>query len=189
MATENSVVKDINKRLVIFGNNLDKKPIFRVVFSNDQYEHRRGEFEEYSGDIYLRTYIGVKKAKKYGWIQSKWILEKWAGGELSYHPDLVTSENGIYVCVYVFEDGKGNALPPLFKVCDIVINRLLRPREYSKALNEDFDLEQKKENSEVEKLMDIMKLHHEETATEKETLSFSKFVEPSKRGKNYHYEK
>src|SRR5438093_12425280 len=116
---KSSVVDFINKELKVYGFNIYGEKNFRVVYSDDQVENRKGTFEEYSGNIFVRTYTGIKEVKKYPWIKGKWILERWAPGELAYHKDLETDKNGVYVCVYIFQDICGDYLPPLLRICKI----------------------------------------------------------------------
>lgn len=172
----NFVVDDINKVIKNYGLNQYGDPIFRVVFSDDQVEKRKGTFNEYYGQIFVRTTIDIKEVQKYQWIKRKWILERWAPGSISYHPDLVTDKDGVYICVYIFQDKDGNYLPPLLKVCEIVIKQLLNPRGKSEALAQDKILEEKIEEIEVNKIEEEFKIASDEAAlkdkkSSRETMS------------------
>lgn len=178
----NAIVDDINKQLLQFGVNSDDKPLFRVVFSKDQREMRNGEHKLFDDTgTYRNTFIGVREVLKYRWIIEKWILERWAGPELTYHPDIVSARNGDYVCIYIFQDPKGNALPPVWEVARIVTNHVLNPRTKTKALEEDAEIEKKQDIKEEEEIYQGLRLNYERTATEKEESSISAYVEPSKR--------
>src|SRR5437899_6176000 len=109
---KNAVVDLINEKLSLCGKNEYGDPIFRCVFSDDQIEKRKGTFNEYYGKIFVRTVVGIEEVRKYPWIRKRWIIERWASGGLAYHPDLDTDKNGVYVCVYVFQDSNGNYLSP-----------------------------------------------------------------------------
>jgi len=159
------VVDFINKELKVYGSNQYNDPLFRVVFSDEQTERRDGVYEDYSGGIYLRTVREIREVRKYPWIKRKWILERWASGELSYHPSLVTDKNGVYICVYVFQDVNGNYLPPLLKVCQILINQLLHPVKKIEAINRDIKTEEKQEKEEIDAIELELKIESDESAT------------------------
>jgi len=157
---KNSTVDSINRRLRIHGSNEYGDPNFRVVFSDDQLESRKGIFNDFYGELFLRQEIGVRQVHTYPNIKSKWILERWASGELAHHEDLVTMKNGVYICVYVFQDANKNYLPPLQKVCDIIVKQLLHPRPKAQAMAEDFALDQIQEEKEFDlALKDIQEEH------------------------------
>lgn len=163
----NSVVDFINDELKIYGSNIYGDPLFRVVFSDDQTERREGIYTDYHGDIYLRTVREIREVRKYPWIKEKWILERWADGKLAYHPSLIIedSKDGVYVCVYVFQDKYRNYLPPLLKVCQIVISNLLHPRNLSQALSQDKEIEAKEEEREIDAIEQELKIQSDESAT------------------------
>ncbi len=150
--TNNSVVNDINKKIKIHGSNIYGDPIFRVVFSDDEVESRHGTYRDYSGKIFVREVTEVRVVQKYPYIKSKWILERWAPGELSHHKDLVTVKDGVYVCVYIFQDLQFGYLPPLLKVAEIVINHLLHPRTKGEALSQDKEIEERNDEKEVDEI-------------------------------------
>jgi len=162
---QNNVVDLINKELRNFGLNEYGESIFRCVFSDDQVEKRKGEFNEFYGSLFVRRVKGVKEVRKYPWIKRKWIIERWASGKLAYHPDLETDKNGVYICVYVYQDVNGNYLPPLLKVALIVVNQLLNPRSKSEALAQDEEQLKKEEELEVQKIEEELKIQADEAAT------------------------
>jgi hypothetical protein len=181
MQTKNAIVDSINIDLLKHGSARFGNPIFRVVFSADEVEKRKGTFEEYSNGIFLRTVTGVREVPKYPYFkQGRWILERWAGPELSYHPDVVSAPNGDYLCVYVFQDKNGNYLPPHAKVVEILVRNLLNPRPRLVALNEDFYASENEDKVEEERLYQRIRENYEATATEVETMSLSKYVEADK---------
>ena len=162
---KNLIVDSINKRLGVYGVNSYNEPVFRVVFSDDQTEKRNGVFNEYFGSIFVRQVRGVKEVQKYPWIKRKWILERWAPGELSYHPSLVTDKNGVYICVYVFQDANGNYLPPIWRAAEIVVKHLLNPRTKSRALAEDREQLEREEKEEVNRIVEELKIQSDEHST------------------------
>lgn len=177
----NATVDLINKVLIEKqGYHTSGKANFRVVFSDDCYENRFGTYDIYKGKMFIHTFTGIKEIPKYPHVDGRWIIERWAGPELTYHPDIVTSKDGDYVCIYVFQDVNFNYLPPLLKVAEIVVKNVLTIRSKSQALAEDLLLEEKADKEEVDKIFKTIRDNYENKATEPETLSISAFVEPSK---------
>lgn len=160
----NLTVNLINKVIRNYGLNIYNDPIFRVVFSDDQIEKRRGTFNEYHRNLFIRTVYGIKEVQKYPWIRGKWILERWASGELAHHNSLETDRNGVYVCVYIFQDVNCNYLPPLLKVAEIIIDNLLHPRNKDEAINQDLEIEINKEEEEIDKIETELKIESDEAA-------------------------
>lgn len=172
----NSDVDLINKQLKSYGVNIYNDPFFRVVFSDDQVEKRKGVYRDFSGEIFIREVEEIREVRKYPWIKGKWILERWAHGSLARHPDLVTFKDGVYICVYTFQDINFNYLPPLWKVCEIIVNHLLNPRRGSEIRSEDQILEAKLEEQEVTEIEQGLIIQSDEAATKdhksyRETLS------------------
>ena len=122
---KNSVVDTINKELKKHGSNEYGDPNFRVVFSDEQTERRKVTSKNPSKILLLFDTEEIKEVKKYPWIKRKWILERWSSGET--HKDLQNFKSGIYICIYIFQDKNNNYLPPLLKVTEIIVNRLLNP--------------------------------------------------------------
>jgi len=123
----NVVVDLINRRLRKMGLNLSSQPLFRVVWSNHQTEKRRGTFNEFYGDLFVRTTFGIHERSKYPWIKDRWVLERWFPPELVYHEDLPDSNVGSYEPIYVFQDADGNALPPVWRVVQLIIHAIMNP--------------------------------------------------------------
>jgi hypothetical protein len=145
-------VKSINRRLKKFGLNPNKLPIYRVVFSDDEYEMRRGEFNVFHNKIFLRTEIGVRKVKKYSYIKSKFVIEKWIEPAIvnMLSKDEIVDNNG-YEPIYVFEDKDGNFLRPIWRVAENICYANQNPIDYwerKKQLDEE-ELKQEKEDYDV----------------------------------------
>lgn len=117
----------INKQLVdLFGLDTSTgRPIWRVVWSEDQLENRLGTYDDYTREgIYLRTVTEVRLVPKYRqWVQQKHVLER-----LTIIPDInaqdLPCDKLSYEPMYVFEDFKGNPLPPRVDVCKVLIDAL-----------------------------------------------------------------
>ena len=115
-------VEVLNKRLIeYFSIAWNGWPIWRIVFSDNQFEKRQTFFTD-SGLQLLEP--EVRLLPKYRqWIQHKWVLER-----LTIVPEIHRDElpNQIsYEPIYVFEDGQGNPLPPKWEATKFVIDSLL----------------------------------------------------------------
>jgi hypothetical protein len=114
--------KDLNKFLrEFYGRTVTGKTKFRLVWSEDITERRRGEFNEFYGKIFLRTVVGVRELPKYNYIHNRYILEGWSDVNLSHNGEVPEASNGDYVPIWVFEDSKGNPLPVTRKVLNFLI--------------------------------------------------------------------
>ena len=131
----------INKFLTRFGRNLAEEPIFRLVWSDDMRELRRGTFNEYYGSIFLRTTTGVKEVPKYTYLAERWIIEMWLPPAISFNPEVPESVSGSYEPLYVFEDRMRNALPLNQRVVEIVVNAKLKPQRSSALIRSDVQAE------------------------------------------------
>ena len=70
-------IEEVNKKIKeLYGRITDDKPIFRVVWSADQYEDRFGEYNDFYGEIFLRTYVGVRRVLKYQEDPPSYVLER-----------------------------------------------------------------------------------------------------------------
>ena len=87
-----------NTRLAdTYGRDDLKRPRFRLVFSEDEYEKRIGNF---------KGQIGIELAKKYTYIKSKWVMEY-----LIDCPDEINT----YEPFFVFQTKNEEALPVSWK--------------------------------------------------------------------------
>lgn len=129
---ESLQAEHLNKYLSTFGNCPDgKSPLFRLVWSDDQYELRKGIYNIFYGDIFVRQESGTLKVPKYSHIKERYIIELWYPPELAYTPELPESINGSYEVRYVFEDKDGNRLFLRKRVVEILMNHWLKPHESS----------------------------------------------------------
>ena len=119
------LLEDINARLVdLFGvDTITGRPMWRIVWSEDQLEKRLGTYDDYTREgIYLRTVTEVREVPKYRqWIRNKHVLER-----LVIIPDInaeeLPTQKLSYEPMYVFENFKGEALPPRTDVAKIIID-------------------------------------------------------------------
>ncbi len=141
----------INGRLVEnFGvDTLTGTPIWRIVFSEDQFEKRRGTYTDYSpGGIYLRTVTEVRLVPKYRqWIQRKYVLERLVVVPDFQQDDLPTAKVS-YEPIWVFEDKNGNYLPPKWEASKFIIDTIYAaqygPKDHSLSKYNDEDSSQEK---------------------------------------------
>lgn len=122
------LVCDINDRLKHhFGiDTITGAIIWRIVFSEDQYEKRLGTYDDYSrGGIYLRTVTEVREVPKYRqWIQKKYVLERLVVVPEQNQKELPTSKIS-YEPLWVFEDKDGNYLPPKWEAAKFIIDTVM----------------------------------------------------------------
>jgi hypothetical protein len=104
-----------------YGKTVNGKTRFRLVWSEDITEFRKGQFNEFYGKIFLRTVIGTRELKKYNYIQDRFILEAWLDQDLSSNGEVPDAINGDYIPIWIFEDGKGKPLPVTRKVLTFLI--------------------------------------------------------------------
>ena len=124
---KNKVIDELNTRLAKqYGKNLLGQPHFRLVWSEDLYETRVGQFNIFSGPIFLRTHVGAKQVKKYNYIKERWILEMW---KLAHcQPTIELPEPDGYECIYLFEDRFERPLPVVFEKIEKFLFFVLNPQ-------------------------------------------------------------
>ena len=138
---KNLEVERINKEIkLLYGSNLSGNSHFRIVWSDDQLEYRKGVFNDFYGSIFIRTFEGVKQVPKYNYINSRWILEVFVPPILN---TALPNQDG-YEPLYVFESAKGEYLPPKLQVCKIIIDHVMNPQMNSLQRKELFETVDKK---------------------------------------------
>lgn len=114
--------KSLNNWLQEFyGKTPTGKTRFRLVWSEDIFEYRKGEFNEFYGKIFLRAIIGVREVKKYSYIHERFILEGWVDSDLSNNGEVPNAVNGDYAPIWVFEDKLRRPLPVTQKILAFII--------------------------------------------------------------------
>lgn len=131
--TDQHTIDAINRRLFEDFRVLDGRPIYRVVWSPDQLEMRKGKFSDWYGDhIFIREYTAVKEVKKYWYMpEPAWVLEKLVfihGNQAlkDVSEELVNARNGTYEPIYTFRNSKG-PLPVDWEIVDFIVWRLHNP--------------------------------------------------------------
>jgi hypothetical protein len=102
MHTDKHLVDAINSSLHQQFRVLDGRPIYRLVWSDDQLEVRKGKFSDFYGKIFIREVVAVRQIKKYWYMEEPgWVLEKLTfikGNQAlkDITEELVESGNGSY---------------------------------------------------------------------------------------------
>lgn len=99
--------------------------MWRVVWSEDQFEHRLGTYDDYSpAGLYLRTVTEVRLVPKYRqWIQKKYVLENLVVVPEEQQNELPDSKVS-YEPIYVFQTGSGEYLPPKLEAAKFIISSI-----------------------------------------------------------------
>lgn len=148
-----------NKRLLeIHGISLDRKPKFRLVWSEHLTEKRFGTFDKTTpAGIILAHEVNVtKEVKKYGYLKDRWILEAYTP-EQRVNPEI--KDGDCYEPIFVF-DKKGEYLKPEWFAIEYVIKR------YHLA-----------KSGELPKRTEAMDHRAEDEALELETQQFMEYLE------------
>ena len=145
-------IESINQQLVyLFGiDTITGDAIWRVVFSEDQFEKRHGTYTDITPTgLYLREVTEVREVPKYRqWIKEKYVLERLVVVPEVNIKELPTSKIS-YEPIFVFENVKGQYLPPRLDVAKIIIDTIYAaqygPKNHS--LKKYVDDESNQENS------------------------------------------
>lgn len=116
-------VETINASLEnLFGiDTVTGQPIFRVVWSEDQFENRKTKFTDEGFELLQPEIRWLPKYRQY--IQNKYILERLVLVPDANASDLPTQRQS-YEPLWVFMTDKGDALAPNLEVCKFVIDTL-----------------------------------------------------------------
>lgn len=150
-------IKILNNYLSNFGkcDNSDG-PLFRLVWSDEQFEHREGTFREFSGPLFIREVTGVKLVSKYPYLKERWILERWIPGVYCYNKEIPLSQWGSYEPIYVFESNKREYLSPNLKVIEVLIGMI--HRHEGRKEGEIVDELLANEDKQVKEFMDMLEI-------------------------------
>jgi len=118
-------IESINSQLIgLFGmDTVTGQPIWRVVWSEDQFEYRLGTYDDITPEgLFLRTVTEVRYVPKYRqWVQNKFVIER-----LVVIPEISREELPAtkisYEPIWVFEDKYGNYLPPKLEAAKFIID-------------------------------------------------------------------
>jgi hypothetical protein len=111
----------LNERLLNrYGKFEDGRALWRVVYSEDQYEKRLTWFTPEGFKLLSPVMVELPKYKQ--WIHNKYILEKLMPIPESQLRELVGKTS--YEPVWTFEDRYGNVLPPKWEAIEIIIRTI-----------------------------------------------------------------
>jgi hypothetical protein len=105
-----------------FGKDDLGRAKFRLSWSEDQFEKRRGTFNEFAGKIFVRKFTGIATVPKYPYVKERWILEQYIAFP---SVEIVSSENGSYEPVWVFSDKNGDYIRPIQRAVEFILWTLL----------------------------------------------------------------
>lgn len=114
-------IKKINRQLEAhFGINTDDmKPMWRVAWSDDQYEKRMTDRTD--AGIYL-LYPEVRELPKYQWVKHRWMLERLIAVPEMNRTELADVKTS-YECVWAFASRNGEQpVKPSFTACKFIID-------------------------------------------------------------------
>jgi len=121
-------IESINRQLVdLYGiDTITGQPIWRVVWSEDQFEHRLGTYDDFTpAGLYLRTVTEVRYVPKYSqWISEKYVLERLVVVPETNAGDLPATKLS-YEPMYPFQGNRGEYLPPRLDAAKFVIDAVL----------------------------------------------------------------
>lgn len=96
-------------------------PMWRIVFSDDQYEKRLTHFTDAGIELLFAEVRELPKYKQ--WVHHKWVLENL----VKVPPAAIRELAGAaisYELLFVFQDDKDRPLPPKYEVCEFVIHNV-----------------------------------------------------------------
>jgi hypothetical protein len=118
-------IESLNRQLVdLYGiDTITGQPMWRIVWSEDQFEHRHGTYDDYTpGGLYIRTVTEVRYVPKYSqWIVCKYVLERLVVIPEVNAGDLPATKLS-YEPIYPFQTNSGQYLPPRLDAAQFVID-------------------------------------------------------------------
>jgi hypothetical protein len=158
-------VESINQRLVDhFGLDTSTgQAIWRVVWSEDQFEHRLGTYDDFSlAGLFLRTLTEVRYVPKYSqWLPNVYVLERLVAVPEANIPELPAVKLS-YEPVYPFWTSSKVPLPPKFAAAKFAIDLIYSAQgKSSMAKYKDPDAGLSNEDQFEKKLGEIDKLQEE----------------------------
>lgn len=121
-------IEGINRQLIdLYGiDTITGMPMWRVVWSEDQFEHRLGTYDDYTeSGIYLRTIREIRYVPKYRqWIPERYVLERLVLIPEISAEDLPATKLS-YEPMFPFQSNSGKYLPPRLDAAQFVIENVL----------------------------------------------------------------
>ena len=136
-----------------YGHDLLGRAHYRIIWSVGEVEKRIGNFQIFSGPIFLREFYGVQELPKYKYHpdwRERWILERL---DFGHNPELALDVAGHYEPLYVFYDREGKYQKPFLNAIKYYMYMITRPKPKmtDKMLQNHWDDQEKEEfDEEVE---------------------------------------
>src|SRR5208283_1775945 len=108
-------------------HNFKGEPIFRLTWPDNEFEMREGTYNEFKGDLFIRTVHGVKRTPKYPQLRGIYIIEQWFDADRVYIKQ-IKNHNG-YECIYAFRDKNFNSLPVRLDVVQLIMKAVHKYRK------------------------------------------------------------
>jgi len=113
-------IESINRQLRdTYGiDSSSSQPMWRVVWSDDQFEKRLMEYTPSGVELLVPE---VMEVRKYSYVQHRYILERLV---LVPEPDKkeLPESHTSYEPMWVFQDANDNYLPPVLEACKFIID-------------------------------------------------------------------
>lgn len=111
----------INQRLLdYYGRSSENQAIWRVVWSDDQYEKKYSNVTKGGIELLGKT---LQTMPKYSYIHARYVLEKLVpvpeGAVVEF------DEKTSYEPIWTFEDKNGNPLPPKWEAIELLIKTIM----------------------------------------------------------------
>lgn len=183
-------IDTINEQLVnLYGHTLEGQPIFRIVWSEDQFEKRLMGHTDSGIELLTPQVRTVPKYRQ--WIKERYVLERLVAVPEVNQSELPTVKMS-YEPIWVFNDKFGNYIPPRIDAAKFIVDCLyaalgkksLAKYKDEEALEEMADREGTKKRR-TDKLME--ELFGNETATT-DALAYKTGVVVPQQGVNHEHE-
>jgi hypothetical protein len=118
-------IERLNYQLERNYGKFSELPVWRIVWSEDAREQRKGTFTytDNSGN-FLKEEEGIREVKKYPYIKERYVLERVLPVPEMNRDQLVTPLS--YEPVFIFENKNREYLPPRWEVCHLVIEGIMK---------------------------------------------------------------
>lgn len=105
-------------------NTTDSRPIFRVVWANNEFEKRLMHYTDSGIELLTPEIREVPKYRQ--WASDRYILERLSYVEKQTKEDMEMTVHVVsYEPLWSFVDNQLNYLPPKYEVCKLVIDAVL----------------------------------------------------------------
>lgn len=100
------------------------KPMFRLVWVEDEYEVQNRVWRDFHGDLFIREVLEARQVRKYPEDDGKYILEHLVAVSFINQSQLPGQKQS-YEPVWTFEDRRAEPLIPTMNACAFIVNTLL----------------------------------------------------------------